>query len=436
MPSLAPSRPPLPKSLWAATAPPAPETPPLSGEATAEVAVVGGGFTGLSAALHLAERGIAVTVLEAAEPGFGASGRNGGQVIPGLKEDPSALLARFGETVGGRLVELASGTADFVFDLVRRHGLDCEAHQDGWILGAHTPAMLETMARRVAEWQALGAPVELLDATRAAALLGCRGYAGGLLDRRGGRLQPLAYARALARAALGLGARIHGATPVTALSQEGGRWRLATPGGSLTARRVLLATNGYTDGLWPGLQRSIIPVMSYQAATAPLSDNLRRTILPEGHVVSDSRRLLAYYRLDAAGRLVLGGRGRFNESDDPSDYIHIRNRLKELFPQLGEPRWEYFWGGKVALTLDHLPHVHELAPGLAAALGYNGRGVAMSSRLGAVMAEWAAGRPASELPLPASPLKPIPLHGLRQPVLSLVVAWKRWRDRRESRRVE
>lgn len=426
------TRPPLPKSLWAATAPPAPDCPPLAGDAKAEVAIVGGGFTGLSAALHLAEKGVAVTLLEAAEPGFGASGRNGGQVIAGLKEDPGDLVARFGEVAGERLVAFAGGTADFVFDLIARYGLDCDARREGWVQAAHAPLVLPALEKRVQEWQARGAPVELLDQATTARLLGTQGYAGGLLDRRGGRLQPLAYARGLARAAIGLGAAIHGATPVTALEREADGWRLATPGGSVKAKRVLLATNGYTDGLWPGLARSVVPAMSYQAATAPLSDNLRRSILPEGHVVSDTRRLLAYYRLDPAGRLVLGGRGRFKESDDPADYRHIQARLKELFPQLGEPQWQFFWGGKVALTLDHLPHVHELAPGLMAALGYNGRGVAMASRMGAAMADWAAGLPAAELPLPPSAMRPLPLQGLRRPVLAMAVGWKRWRDRQES----
>jgi len=427
-------RPALPPSLWAATAPSAPATPPLVGEGRVAVAVVGAGFTGLSAALHLAERGLEVVVVEAGEPGWGASGRNGGQVIAGLKHSPEAILQRFGEAAGERLIALAGGAPDFVFDLIARHAIDCAPTREGWIQAAHAPTVLPAQAALARSWQQRGAPVELLSAAEAARLLGTEGYAGGLLDRRGGALQPLAYARGLARAAQAAGAAIHGGSPALRLERQGAGWRIVTPQGALLADRVLLATNGYTGDLWPGLRQSVIPLASYQAATAPLGDNLRRSILPEGQVVSDTRRLLAYYRLDPQGRLVLGGRGRFLESSDPADYSSVKARLSQLFPQLGAPQWQFFWSGRVALTLDHYPHFHELAPGLATALGYNGRGVAMASRLGAVLADWASGRPAAELPMPATPLRRIPLHALRRPILGLAVGWKRWRDEREGRR--
>lgn len=425
---------PLPPSLWAATAAPAPATPPLRGDTKAEIAVVGGGFTGLSAALHLAESGRDVVLVEAGEPGWGASGRNGGQVIAGLKHDPEEIVARHGEDLGGRFVALAGGAADFVFKLIERHGIDCKASQSGWIQAAHATTVLPAMQSRARQWQALGAPVTLLNREEAAALLGTRGYVGGLLDRRGGQLQPLSYARGLARAAIQAGARLHGGTQALKLSRQGEGWRLDCSGGSIAAGQVLLATNGYSDDLWPGLKRSVIPAMSYQIATRPLSDNLRRSILPEGHVTSDTRRLLAYYRLDHEGRLVLGGRGRFQESSNPRDFAHILARLKELFPQLGAPEGAFFWAGRVALTLDHYPHLHELAPGLKAALGYNGRGVAMASRMGAVLADWAQGLPQSELPVPVSAMRPIPFHGLRRPVMTLAVAAKRWQDNRELSR--
>jgi glycine/D-amino acid oxidase-like deaminating enzyme len=422
----------LPDSLWAATAEPAPPTPALAGEVRADACVVGGGFTGLSAALHLAEAGVSVVLVEAAEPGWGASGRNGGQAIPGLKWDPDEIKAKFGPELGPRVVELAGGAADFVFDLIRRHDIACQAARTGWISASFSRAALGQAERRVEQWQRRGVAARLLDRAEAARLMGTDRYRGGWIDPRGGALQPLSYARGLARAAIKAGARIHGASPATALERTPGGWRVATPGGAVVADQVVLATNGYTDGLWPGLARSVIPVFSYQVATKPLSDNLRRSILPEGHVVSDTRRLLLYFRLDGEGRLLMGGRGKLKDSSDPNLYGYVKSALAELFPQLGAPDYAFFWSGKVALTADQIPHLHELAPGVHAGLGYNGRGVAMASVMGRLLALRVQGRGQQDIPFPISALRPIPFHGLRLPVLQAIVAWKRLMDRLEA----
>jgi len=191
----------LPKSLWAATACAAPETPPLEGECTTDVAVVGGGFTGLSAALHLAEGGARTILLEAAEPGWGASGRNGGQVICGLKLDPDELIAKYGAERGERLVEFAGGAADLVFDLVSRHEIDCHAERSGWIQGVHATSKMPLAERRAEQWARRGARTEVVSRQRMAELTGTERYAGGWIDHRGGVLQPLSYARGLAAAA-------------------------------------------------------------------------------------------------------------------------------------------------------------------------------------------------------------------------------------------
>ncbi len=423
-----------PASLWAATAASAPETPPLQGETRAEVCVVGGGFTGLSAALHLAEAGARVALLEADEPGRGASGRNGGQVIAGLKWDPERIEARLGPERGARLVAFAGGAPDLVFDLIARHRIDCQARRDGWIQAAHSDKAMSSVASRAAQWVRRGVRAEVLDREAVARLTGTGAYVGGWLDPRGGNLQPLSFSRGLARSALRAGARIHGASPALRLSREARTWRVASPQGAVVAEQVLLCTNGYTDRLWPGLERSILPVISYQAATGPLSHALRRAILPQGHVVSDTRRLLTYFRLDPAGRLVIGGRGRFVESSDPALYRHLHARLARLFPALSEPGWAFHWAGRVALTLDHLPHLHELAPGVLAALGYNGRGVALATAMGRALAERAMGAPAADLPLAATPLRPVPLYRLRRPALAVALAWNRLLDAGEARR--
>lgn len=424
----------LPKSLWAATACQAPATPPLAGEHEADVVVIGGGFTGLSAALHLAEEGARVVLLEAAEPGWGASGRNGGQVICGLKLDPDELVAKYGAERGERLAAFAGGVADLVFDLVARHGIDCQAERSGWIQGVHATSKMYLAERRAEQWARRGARTEVLSPQRMAELTGTGRYAGGWIDHRGGMLQPLSFARGLAAAGQRAGAAVHGGSPATALSRVGGRWRVETPRGAVRSEQVLLATNAYTDGLWRGLQRSVIPVFSYQIATRPLSDNLRRSILAGGMPVSDTRRLLLYFRFDHTGRLLVGGRGRFRQTEEPRFYESIVRGLDWLYPQIGPVEFDHYWAGQVAVTLDHLPHLSELAPGLHAMIGYNGRGVAMATACGKMMAERLRGAPLDALPLPAVPMRQIPFHGLRRPALEVAIAWKRMLDIWEARR--
>ncbi|QPC42630.1 FAD-binding oxidoreductase [Kaustia mangrovi] len=422
----------LPRSLWAATAVAPKRFDALEDDIATEVAVVGGGFTGLSTALHLSERGIDVAVIEAAEPGWGASGRNGGQVIPGLKYDPDELEAMFGADLGGRMAKAAGEAPDVVFDIVARYGLDCEADRRGWIQAAFGRKSLETLTRRARQWQARGVAARALDGAEATRLIGGKGYVGGWADPRGGGLQPLSYARELARVAAGNGARIFAATPATKLSRSAKGWRVETPGGSVTAATVILATNGYTDALWPGLERSVIPVYSFQIATVPLSENLRRTVLPEGHVVSDSRRLLRYFRLDSHGRLLMGGRSPFTDRPTFEDGRTLKGWIEEMFPQLGDVEMEYVWSGRVAVTADHLPHLNALAPGVYAALGFNGRGVAMTTQMGRILADLASGTPAEELPFPVTSVQPIRFHGFYRPVLEGLVRYYRLRDRWEA----
>ena len=423
----------LPNSLWAATAAPTADTPSLMGERRADAVVVGAGFTGLSAALHLAEAGADTVLLEAGEPGWGASGRTGGQVISGLKLDPDELVAKYGTERGERLAMFAGGVADLVFDLVERHGIDCHAVRSGWIQGVHASRRMDLAERRVAQWTRRGGDAHLIDAAQIAELTGTERYAGGWIDRRGGMLQPLSFSRGLAHAAIRAGAAIHGHSPAIGLAREGKAWRVETPGGAVIADQVLLATNAYTDALWPGLKQSVIPVFSYQIATKPLGDNLRRAVLAGGMPVSDTRRLLNYFRLDHTGRLVVGGRGHARQTEDPAFYRNIIDGLNWLYPQLGEVELDHYWGGQVALTLNHLPHLNELAPGLHAMIGYNGRGVAMATACGKMMADRMRGTPLTDLPMPATPMKPIPFHGLRRPALAAAISWKRLQDKWEAR---
>ena len=423
----------MPKSLWAATAIDPPELSTLEGERRADLCVVGGGFTGMSAALHAAEAGADVSLVEAAEPGWGASGRNGGMVLPGLKYDPDEVSRRYPGAQGERLIEFAGAVTDTVFELIDRHGIDCGAERSGWIVACHGKAALSALESRVRQWQDRGVSVELLDADRMSSTVGTRTYVAGMSDPRGGKVQPLSYARGLAAAAVKAGANVYRATPARRIESVDGKWRIRTPQGSVSSDQVLLCTNGYTDALWPGLEQSVIPAFSYQVATTALSDNLRRSILPGGHVVSDTKRLLRYFSLDRHGRLLMGGRGKSVDSSDPALYRSVIGALHEIFPQVSDVPLEYFWGGRIALTRDHLPHVHGLAPGVHAALGYNGRGVAMATCVGKMLADRVAGTPLDELPFPATALRTIAWHAIARPVISLVGLVKRAEDAFESR---
>jgi glycine/D-amino acid oxidase-like deaminating enzyme len=414
---------PLPPSLWAATAEPAVDTPPLDASASTDVLIVGAGYTGLSTALHLAGQGVKVCVIDANEPGWGASGRNGGQVIPGLKYDPEELIRRYGSRDGEALAQIAGSAADTVFDLIERHGIQCDATRNGWIQPTHSTKLIGTLHARARQWEARGAPVELLDRTQVSKRLGTDTFIGGWIDKRAGSVQPLSYARGLARAAKAAGVAIHGATPAAALERGPDGWRVKCAGGCvIDAKQVLLATNGYTDALWPGLAQSVIAANSFIVATRPLPTDIGATVLPGREVASDSRRLLLYFRKDAAGRLLMGGRGPFRDPRSPAEWAHLERAARLMYPQLEGIEYEYRWAGRIAITRDFLPHVHTPEKGLTIALGYNGRGIAMATTLGKHLAAFMSGA-AQGLPLPPTSIKPIPFHALQRVYISAGVAW-------------
>ncbi len=418
----------LPASLWAATAIEAPPTPRAEGRQKADVAIVGGGYLGLTTALALAEAGTDVIVLEAAEPGWGASGRNGGQVIPGLKLDPDELVQQFGAERGGRMVAFAGSAPDVVFSNIVRYGIDCQPVRNGWIQPAHSDTSRALLERRCAAWQRHGADVDLLSADETARLIGTNVYCGGWIDRRGGGIQPLSYARGIAKAAIAAGVRLHGRSKVDAITRTGRQWRVQTDAAEIVADQVLICTNAYSGRLGGDLQRTVIAPNSFQIATRPLSDNIRRTMLPEGHVASDARRLLLYYRIDHTGRLLVGGRGSFRNPSHPDHFKHLKRALAALFPQAADSEIDYYWSGRVAITLDHMPHLHQLGPGLVAALGCNGRGVALTSATGRVLAQWFRDHRDDELPLPFTRARKVPFHELQELYVAAASSWYRLRD--------
>ncbi len=429
-------------SFWYADAPAAPATQALEGEATADVAIVGAGYTGLSCALHLAERGARAIVLEADEIGSGASGRNNGQVIPTFSRiEPDALADSTPPEQGGRakgeqLAQLVADSAAYTFDLIRAHGLDCDAEQRGWVQPVHSPGRVKLAERRVAAWARRGAPVEMLDRASTERITGSRFWYYGWVNRSGGRVQPLAFCRELARVAMAKGAQVFTGSRATALQRQGGRWRVSTRRGAVLAERVVIATNAYTDGLWPRLARTIFPVNSYQMASVPLPDEVRATVLPGVSACSDTQGDLHFFRLTADGRLVTGGGLVF-----PYDYAQrlrrrIGERVARVYPQVGAPKFDFIWHGSVGVTLDARPHAHELAPGVLAWLGCNGRGIALATSVGAQFARACLGTPLGELPLPFSPVSPVAGHAIGRRIASLALAVFRWRDKREFKALQ
>ncbi len=411
-------------SLWSATAGTAADDGQLCRDESAEVTVIGAGYTGLSAALHLAQSGRAVVVLDARGLGDAASGRNGGQVIPGLKSDPDELAQHFGEG----LVNLVAGGPAKVFELIDRQGIECDAVRSGWIQAATSAEAMRVIESRVRQWSSRGADVQLLNAAEIAALTGSRRYVGGWIDRRGGTVQPLKLLHGIARAARECGVRVFTHSAAVAMVREGAGWCVRTARGQVRSARVVLAINGYGDGLCAPLRRSVVPVPSMQVATAPLSAAFLSDILPRRQSVSDTWRLLRYFRLDAGGRLVMGTRGLYGDPDAARAARPHYRAVTEIYPQLAGVPFEHHWSGFVAMTPDHLPHLHELQPGMVAALGYNGRGVALSITMGGVLARWLNGTPAADLGFPVSGLKPIRLHRFSRWGVSAMIQYYRLLD--------
>ncbi|GAB3684047.1 FAD-binding oxidoreductase [Salinisphaera aquimarina] len=419
----------MPPSLWAATAEPAPEIDRLASDHTTDVVVIGGGYAGLSTALHLAEAGIQTTLVEAHQIGWGASGRSGGQVIPGIKYDPEGMRELFGTDAGDKAAHAFGATPDHVFDLVERHYITCEATRAGWVQPAHSKLAERKALERCRQWQALGADVAPLDADQMADLLGSPAYHAGWIDRRGGSIQPLSYTRGLARACLAAGVSLYGGTAVTALRADGARWQLPTAHGpGIRARRVVLCTNGYTGDLWPGLRKSIVAANSFQIATVPLPATLDATILKGGVVASDTRKLLAYWRRDQGGRLIVGGRGTFNEPSSAADFNHLNRILARIYPQAADQPIEYRWGGRVAITQDFLPHVHQPADGLSVLIGCQGRGIGLQTAMGRWLAAYLESGQASDMPVPVTAVHQIPMHSLRRFYVSAMLAYYKVRD--------
>jgi glycine/D-amino acid oxidase-like deaminating enzyme len=425
---------PRPPAVYDTGASPPPTTR-LTSPLRVAVAVVGAGFTGLSAAVHLAQAGIAVAVLEARTIGWGASGRAFGQVVPYLKISHTEVLRHYGPERGLRVIDAIAAGPDLVFDLIGAHGIDCWAVRTGLIFAAHAPAGQRDLERRTAYWRNRGAPVAMLAGTCCAEAIGSTLYRCAAIDRRGGHLNPLAYLRGLAWAAMRAGATIYTGTEVCRLVRRDRTWIVQTGAAAVTTEVVVLATNAYTTVLWPGLRESIIPVRGHGFVTAPISDNVRGSILPGGQSLTDTRRLFSGIRLLPDGRLHASAYGPVSGSERPPDFRRVDARVRRLYPQLAKPLWQEGWSGFVAMTRDHVPRMHELAPGLYAGLGYNGRGIAAATLMGRELAARVRGRNERESVFPLVPLRPLRWHRFAPALAGLLAQWYRVRDASDELRL-
>lgn len=386
---------------------------PLQGDHTADVAVIGGGITGLSTALHLAETGVSVTLIEAGDIPSGGSGRNVGLVNAGLWIPPDDILEILGEEVGERANTVLGGAPAEVFSLIERHGIDCQATRTGTLHLAHNGKGEQELVRRAEQWLQRGAPVELLEEDACRQRVGTRRIRRALLDHRAGTLNPTAYTRGLARAAQEAGAHLYTHSAATAVIREGDDWRVTTDNGSVKAQRLLLATNAYTEDRWNEVRHHFFPGHFFQVASRPLPAELAADILPERQGAWDTRVVLSSMRRDAEGRLILGSLGRGDGR--PMSYLRCwANRIqRHYFPQLGRVDWECTWTGRIAFTPDHTLRLFEVAPGVLGVSGYNGRGVTTGTVVGKGFARYLTTGDDASLPLPIRSHKPIRAKSLR-----------------------
>lgn len=405
---------PAENSLWGATAIANPVNRRLQESLQADVLVVGGGYTGLSSALHLAERGADVVLLEAMSIGFGGSGRNAGLVNANVWQNPSHVAAQLGPRAGERFNRALRDSPAVVFDLVERLGLECDARRSGTVNIAHSAAAMKGLAGRCRQLQALGAKVELIDGDAATRLSASPVYRhGGILDPGAGTIHPLNYARSLARAAADAGARLFQESGIRSLERRDGRWIAGTADGEVSAEQVIIATNAYADPDSQGVRESTLPVFIFQCATEPMDRELAQSLIPERHGLWDTQALMTSARVDAEGRLVMSSAGRLQGLQAGTRENWMTRNRERLFPQTRGLSWEYRWSGQVGVTESKILRVQLLAPGVYAPAGYNGRGIGPGTVIGKRLAEMLAGGREDDFPFPLEPLYREGWRGLR-----------------------
>jgi len=419
-------------SLWASTAEPSPDLPSLSGERRADVVIVGAGYTGLSAAHHIAKSGLAPVVLEANHPGWGASGRNGGVITAKFRLSFRQIDAAHGRAMARRMYEIAHESVEMVEELVSDSGLAAaRLTRSGQVKAAHNETTLKA-AIDEAEWmkREMGdAEVRILNAHGVQEETGSKGFVGGVLNPGSGGIHPLNYVRGLARGVAQRGVAIFQDSPVLRLSRDNGGVIAETPDGTVRARQAIIATNSYSDltEATARMQKTLVPFRSAIIATEKLSPNLSGSLMPTERTYTETKRMMRWFR-KVDDRVIFGGRGAFGKQDSESAFEALRKAMVGIFPELADIALEFRWSGLVGMTLDSVPHIGRLDDRTLFAMGYNGAGVAMSSLMGRYLAALVRGERHNLGLLDASRLRTIPFYALREPAVRLVAGWYQFLD--------
>lgn len=393
------------KSLWRDTAPLLSNMPQMVGDHTVDVAVIGAGFTGLSAALHLAQKGVSVAVLEANVIGHGGSGRNVGLVNAGLWLKPAEVLDRMGQDAGDKLITALGEAPGEVFKLIKNYDMACEAKMNGTLHCAPNNKGVKDLEDRLQQWQDRGAPVTLLSQSQAANALGTDHYKAALLDERAGTVQPLAYACGLARVAISHGVKIFEQSPVIKAERSSKGWVLHTKKGKLQAGKVICATNAYHEQTIANQPPALSSLYFFQVATDPLNPDQLSRIMKDKQGCWDTNTILTSFRLNDEGRLVLGSIGNLDHMGGSCHINWARRTLATLYPELKDKPFTHQWFGRIGLTNDHIPRFASPMPGWAMVWGYNGRGIAPGTVFGKALADFVQSNDFDQMPLPQADVK-------------------------------
>jgi len=424
-------------SFWGATANPHPDLGMLKNDIDTDVAIVGGGYTGLTTAHYLQRSGIPCVVLEANDAGWGASGRNGGMAVLRFKSGWAGLAQQVGLDTAQHMFHLLHDAIDSLESTIADYGIECGFGRCGHVTAAHGPKPLAGLEADV-RWLEREMGYEgaaLLDRAATTKLIGTTEYVGSYLERRSGAIHPLNYARGLA-AGVSKKVPVFVSSPVTGYRREADGFVLDTPKAKVRARRIVVATNAYT-GLFPlpnDLAKRIVPVPSNIIATAPLGEAQLAGILPEGQVVTDTRRINLYFRVSPDRRMIFGTRGHLSGSNEPWAFSHIEEAMHRVFPTLRGAKVDYRWNGKVGFSLDYFPHFGLAEPGIYYGIGYSGRGVVLTHMVGKALAAMLRGEAVDAGPITRSEFRPIPLHALYPLGIRFYTAYYKYLDAREEGR--
>lgn len=393
--------------MWSATGGPRPDHVSLAPAESCDVLIIGGGFNGVTAGLYCAEKGAKVILVEAQDIGSGASGRNAGQVNPGQFLSPEKILRTLGPEYGPRFLKDLGGAPDLVREMISKHNIECNRDERPIVRCSTSAAKTRDLEKQTSDWQSLGAKVEMVYGSTLEKMNGSTRYKAALIDHRGFTIQPLAYVRGLARVAVAKGLRLAIGSKVTSLEPDNNRWKATTGKTTITADKIVLSTNAYSDDLVPGFKEEIMPLGAFGIATAePLPKEWRERILPHYIAMWDTHKIPLWFRYDPEGRLHVGSIGFLPLHAEGDRWV--TRAMKFVFPFAPQFKWGYRWSGTIGQTVDRLPHLVQPRPGILATIGCNGRGIAPNTYFGTMLAKMALGE-AVESPLPLRSSSPYPL---------------------------